>query len=85
MKLKHTEARKARRFNPRFYQKGGIYSISIFWRRVYNYYGADAKTYDLAHPILEDAVCGMRTRLNQGKASRLQHRRDPSPYADAQL
>ena len=85
MKLKHTQARKARTFNPRFYQKGGIYSMSNFWRRVYCYYGADARTDDLAHPNLEQAVSGMRSRLNQGKASRFQRHRDPSPYADDQL
>ena len=85
MKLKHTQARKARRFNPRFYQKSGIYSMSVFWRRVHGYYGADARTYDSTHPGLEAAVSGMRSRQKLGKASRLQHRRDPSHYADAQL
>ena len=71
MKLKHTQARKARTFNPRFYQNNGLYSMSVFLRRIHSFYGADARTYDLAHPTLEDAVSGFRSRVSQGKAHRL--------------
>lgn len=45
MKLRHTQARKARTFNPRAYQNNGYYAMSVFWRRVNGCYGNDSKEF----------------------------------------
>jgi len=56
MKLKHTQAKKARRLNywPA-YQKW-FYGLSVFMRRVQGYYGADAIGYSARHKDLDHAV-----------------------------
>lgn len=68
MRLKHTQARKARTLNPRFYQNHGYYARSVFWRRVNNVYGADYREHDKRHPSLETAVEGYRSRLAHQRA-----------------
>ena len=70
MKLRHTQARKARTFNPRTYQNNGYYAMSVFWRRVNGCYGNDSKEFDLRYPNLEHAVEGYRSIV----ASRGSHR-----------
>ena len=63
MKLKHTQAKKARRLNywPA-YQKW-FYGLSVFMRRVQGYYGADAIGDSARHKDLDHAVEGYKSRL----------------------
>ena len=65
MRRNHTQAKKARRYNERH---TGLHTMSIFWRRVNNIYGADHLSFDERHPDLELAVEGLRQRIAQAKA-----------------
>lgn len=67
MKRKHTQAKKARRYNER---QTGLHTMSIFWRRVNNIYGADHLSFDARHPDIEPAADGLRQRIALAKAQR---------------
>lgn len=63
MKLKHTQAKKARRLNYWPAYQNFIFGMSVFMRRVQGYYGADAIGYSAKHPELDNAVEGYKSRL----------------------
>ena len=63
MKLKFTQAKKARRFNNwQAYQKE-IFSTSVLMRRVQGFLSADSASYSAKHPGLDMAVEGYKARL----------------------
>ena len=65
MRQKHTRAKKARRLNLWSAYQNDLFSTSVFWRRVRNIFGSDARTYDEKHPDLDGAVQGMKARMAQ--------------------
>lgn len=60
MKQKHTQAKKANRYNQRI---AGIHTMRVFARRMNGIYGADHRSFDEKNPGLEEAVTGLRTRI----------------------
>lgn len=73
MKQKVTRAKKANRYFPKSW--GGIYSMSVFARRVEGYLGADYKAFDMKHPSLASAVEGYKARLAQARSEKAARRR----------
>lgn len=62
MKLKHTQAKKARRGpNITAYYP---YGLSVFERRIRDIIGADWKRFSAAHPDLDHAVDGYKAIMN---------------------
>lgn len=68
MKLKHTQAKKARRYCER---RPHATTDPVWLRRVRGNYGADFKSFDAIHPRLEPAVQGIRARKNQKPAEHI--------------
>lgn len=66
MKLKHTQAKKARR-GPNI-TAGYPYGLSVFERRIRNLIGADWKQFSANHPQLDHAVEGYKSRMNTQRA-----------------
>ena len=62
MKLKHSQARKARR-GPNI-TAGYPYGLSVFERRIRNIIGADWKQFSAKHPRLDGAVNGYKSRMH---------------------
>ena len=56
MKQKHTQAKKARRFNNWLAYQKEVFSTSVFVRRVQGFFGADSAAYSAKHPSLDAAV-----------------------------
>ena len=73
MKQKVTKARKANRYFPKTW--GGIYSMSVFARRVEGYLGADHAAFDRKHPSVAPAVEGYKARLAQARSEKAARRR----------
>lgn len=63
MKQVHTQAKKACRFNNWLAYQKGIFSTSVFMRRVQGFFGADYAAYSAKHPDLDGAVEGYKSRL----------------------
>lgn len=63
MKQRYTQAKKARRFNNWLAYQKGIFSESVFMRRVQGFFGADCAAYSAKHPDLDGAVEGYKARL----------------------
>jgi len=63
MKQKHTQAKKARRFNNWLAYQKEVFSTSVFVRRVQGFFGADSAAYSAKHPSLDAAVEGYKARL----------------------
>ena len=62
MKLKHTQAKKARR-GPNI-TAGYPYGLSVFERRIRDIIGADWKRFSADHPDLDHAVDGYKAIMN---------------------
>ena len=65
MKLKHTQAKKARR-GPNI-TSTYPYGVPVFWRRVQGIIGADHRSFSKNHKGLDMAVEGMKTRIEQNR------------------
>ena len=65
MERKHSQAKKARRFNFWPAYQSVFFSTSVFWRRVRGIIGSDNRTFDEKHPELSGAVDGMKARIAQ--------------------
>lgn len=63
MKQKHTQAKKARRFNNWLAYQKDIFSTSVFMRRVQGFFGADSAAFSAKHKDLDMAVEGYKARL----------------------
>lgn len=64
MKLKHTQAKKARRYCER---RPHATTDPVWLRRVRGIYGADCNAFDVRHPRLASAVAGLVKRMEQGQ------------------
>lgn len=69
MKLKHTQARKARRLNDwPSYQHKSLYAMPVFARRVLDFLGADHLSFSAKHERLDAAVEGYKAIQASKKA-----------------
>ena len=66
MKLKHTQAKKARR-GPNI-TAGYPYGLSVFERRIRDIIGADWKGFSASHPDLDHGVDGYKAIMNAKRA-----------------
>lgn len=64
MKLKHTQAKKARRYCER---RPHATTDPVWLRRLRGIYGADCNDFDLRHPRLAPMVAGLAKRMSQSK------------------
>lgn len=60
MKLKYTQAKKARRLCIR---EPGFWNDPVWLRRLRGQYGADSREFDAKHPKIERMVDGLRARI----------------------
>ena len=63
MKQKHTQEKKARRFNNWLAYQKEFFSTSVLIRRMQGFFGADADTFSAKHKDLDAAVEGYKSRL----------------------
>lgn len=81
MKLKHTQARKARRLNNwSAYQHRGLFATPVFERRVLDFFGADHRSFSAKHKRLDAAVEGYKSiqQARKQQVSRESIRRERS-------
>lgn len=64
MKLRHTQAKKARRYCER---RPHATTDPVWLRRLRGIYGADCNDFDLRHPRLAPMVARLAKRMSQSK------------------
>lgn len=62
MKRKYTESKKANRAVER---RENLFTTPVWLRRFWGYYGADRKHFDEKHPMLQDYVDGLKSRMQK--------------------